>query len=41
MKKGSGPFFRRATRSYAKKGPDPFFNKWVLTPFQKVSDERH
>jgi GNAT superfamily N-acetyltransferase len=24
-KKGSGPFFRRATRSCAKKGPDPFF----------------
>jgi GNAT superfamily N-acetyltransferase len=28
QEKGSGPFFRRATRSCAKKGPDPF--SWVL-----------
>jgi multidrug efflux system outer membrane protein len=36
-KKGSGLFFRRATRSYAKKGPDPFFWKRVLTPFLAVA----
>jgi GNAT superfamily N-acetyltransferase len=29
-KKGSGPFFRRATRSCVKKGPDPFFRALEL-----------
>ena len=35
LKKGSGPFFQRAMRSCAKKGPDPFFR--VLTPFSPTS----